>query len=475
MLDLRKAAGFTDYFLICLGHQPRQVRAIADAVMEALAAEGAKPAHVEGYDRSEWILLDYFDFIVHIFAPETRLFYGLERLWGNADGSRCRRALAIAQRAQLGATGYCADLRLLCSLRRPRRHSRRRPRAGLRRLRPSARTSDARPGLRRLLGVDPAADAAALRSLRRSAADVARDQRAAGALPALPSRAPRWSIARAPSAPTTARCARSSTRSKYEGRRSLARPLGAADARARRRRARGRGLRVPVPLHPSRRRQRGFNQAADLARHWACRSCRRCAASRATATQTGLPAAQRHRNVRDAFAAHARPRSLARRGRRAGRRCEHDRRDAGSVRAGAERGGQCAEVRALTAARVADVHRRADDTSAAIASFARSPSSTTQSVRGAPAAGSSRARAPASPGRARSDRDRPTCASPRSRARCRAGSSATAGGRNFCIVGRATPDRGPAPRRRRCSTRCSDRRRGSARRRASAAGPAFRS
>jgi ribosome-associated protein len=85
VLDLRKAAGFTDYFLICSGTNARQIRAIADSVVEALAAEGEKPAHVEGYDRSEWILLDYFDFIVHVFAPETRAFYGLERLWGNAD------------------------------------------------------------------------------------------------------------------------------------------------------------------------------------------------------------------------------------------------------------------------------------------------------------------------------------------------------------------------------------------------------
>jgi len=85
VLDLRKAAGFTDYFVIASGTNPRQVRAIADAVMESLAAEGAKPAHVEGYDRSEWILIDYFDFIVHVFAPETRVFYGLERLWGNAE------------------------------------------------------------------------------------------------------------------------------------------------------------------------------------------------------------------------------------------------------------------------------------------------------------------------------------------------------------------------------------------------------
>ncbi len=85
VLDLRKAAGFTDYFLICSGHNQRQIRSIADAVMEALGARGAKPAHVEGYDRSEWVLLDYFDFIVHIFAPETRMFYGLERLWGSAE------------------------------------------------------------------------------------------------------------------------------------------------------------------------------------------------------------------------------------------------------------------------------------------------------------------------------------------------------------------------------------------------------
>ena len=85
VLDLRTAAGFTDYFVICSALNARQLRAIADAVTDALASHGAKPAHVEGYDRSEWVLLDYFDFVVHIFAPDTRLFYGLERLWGNAE------------------------------------------------------------------------------------------------------------------------------------------------------------------------------------------------------------------------------------------------------------------------------------------------------------------------------------------------------------------------------------------------------
>ena len=85
VLDLRKAAGFTDFFVICSGINTRQVRAIADAVIESLSNAGVKPAHIEGYDRSEWILLDYFDFIVHVFAPETRMFYGLERLWGSAE------------------------------------------------------------------------------------------------------------------------------------------------------------------------------------------------------------------------------------------------------------------------------------------------------------------------------------------------------------------------------------------------------
>ena len=84
VLDLRPAHGFADYFLICSGTNPRQIKAIADAVQDAEADRGLKPAHVEGYDRAGWILLDYFDFIVHIFSPDARAFYALERLWGNA-------------------------------------------------------------------------------------------------------------------------------------------------------------------------------------------------------------------------------------------------------------------------------------------------------------------------------------------------------------------------------------------------------
>lgn len=85
VLDLRAVAGFTDYFLICSGNNARQIRAIADAVDEALRRSKLKPGHVEGYERAEWILMDYFDFVVHIFNPETRVFYSLERLWGSAE------------------------------------------------------------------------------------------------------------------------------------------------------------------------------------------------------------------------------------------------------------------------------------------------------------------------------------------------------------------------------------------------------
>jgi ribosome-associated protein len=84
LLDLRKAGAFTDYFLVCTGANPRQVHAIADAVEQALKAVRVPPSHVEGYARAEWILLDYFNFIVHVFSPAARGFYGLERLWGNA-------------------------------------------------------------------------------------------------------------------------------------------------------------------------------------------------------------------------------------------------------------------------------------------------------------------------------------------------------------------------------------------------------
>jgi ribosome-associated protein len=86
VLDLRKAGGFTDHFVICTGNNARQITAIADAVRDTLKKEQReRPTLAEGVDRSEWILLDYFNFVVHIFSRECRAFYGLERLWGNAQ------------------------------------------------------------------------------------------------------------------------------------------------------------------------------------------------------------------------------------------------------------------------------------------------------------------------------------------------------------------------------------------------------
>lgn len=84
VLDLRKASAFTDFFVICTGMNSRQVQAIAAAVQDALRRKGARPALVEGYERADWVLIDYFDFIVHVFTPATREFYSLERLWGDA-------------------------------------------------------------------------------------------------------------------------------------------------------------------------------------------------------------------------------------------------------------------------------------------------------------------------------------------------------------------------------------------------------
>ncbi len=86
VLDLKKAGGFTDYFVICTGANPRQITAIADSVEETLRTEfGERPHLKEGVEKSQWILLDYFNFVVHVFSREYRDFYALERLWGNAE------------------------------------------------------------------------------------------------------------------------------------------------------------------------------------------------------------------------------------------------------------------------------------------------------------------------------------------------------------------------------------------------------
>jgi ribosome-associated protein len=85
VLDLRDTADFTDFFVLLSGTNQRQLVAITDAVREALRErEGWRPTHVEGYPRQEWILLDYDNFVVHVFTPATRAFYDLERLWVGA-------------------------------------------------------------------------------------------------------------------------------------------------------------------------------------------------------------------------------------------------------------------------------------------------------------------------------------------------------------------------------------------------------
>ena len=82
---MEKGSGaFTDYFVLCSGTNPRQVQAIADEVELRLKAANLRPAHVEGYKQAEWVLLDYVDFVVHVFSEKARKFYDLERLWKTA-------------------------------------------------------------------------------------------------------------------------------------------------------------------------------------------------------------------------------------------------------------------------------------------------------------------------------------------------------------------------------------------------------
>jgi len=81
LLDVRGVTSFTDYFVICSGTSERQIRAIADGIDDALAHRGVEPYRREGTPADGWVLLDYSDVVVHIFAPEPRAFYSLEKLW----------------------------------------------------------------------------------------------------------------------------------------------------------------------------------------------------------------------------------------------------------------------------------------------------------------------------------------------------------------------------------------------------------
>jgi ribosome-associated protein len=85
ILEMDKSSGaFTDYFVVCSGTNPRQIQAIADDVQENMAEAGQRPNSVEGYTQAEWVLLDYVDFVLHIFSERARKFYDLERLWKSA-------------------------------------------------------------------------------------------------------------------------------------------------------------------------------------------------------------------------------------------------------------------------------------------------------------------------------------------------------------------------------------------------------
>src|SRR2546428_1519845 len=110
ILELEKGSGaFTDYFVVCSGTNPRQVQAISDEVEDRLEKTGLRPTHVEGYKQAEWVLLDYVDFVVHVFSEKARKYYDLERLWKSAKrleprelGARRRkRAAGRATRKKL--------------------------------------------------------------------------------------------------------------------------------------------------------------------------------------------------------------------------------------------------------------------------------------------------------------------------------------------------------------------------------------
>jgi len=87
ILDVSKISSFTDFFVLCQGTNQRQNQAICDSIRERLKkSDGTSPSHIEGYQEAEWILLDYLQCVVHVFSPEARDFYKLERLW--SDGAR---------------------------------------------------------------------------------------------------------------------------------------------------------------------------------------------------------------------------------------------------------------------------------------------------------------------------------------------------------------------------------------------------
>lgn len=101
VLDLREIASFTDYFVIANGANERQVQAISDEVVETLKKAGTRVNRVEGYKTAEWILLDYGDFVMHIFNEKARAFYDLERLWRESKRVELPGEFSADQRSSL--------------------------------------------------------------------------------------------------------------------------------------------------------------------------------------------------------------------------------------------------------------------------------------------------------------------------------------------------------------------------------------
>src|SRR6202049_4858277 len=103
ILEMEKGSAFTDYFVLCSGTNPRQVQAIADEVETRLKKAGMPPNQIEGYKQAEWVLLDYVDFVVHVFSEKARKFYDLERLWKSARRMEPSELLAGRKRAPVRA------------------------------------------------------------------------------------------------------------------------------------------------------------------------------------------------------------------------------------------------------------------------------------------------------------------------------------------------------------------------------------
>lgn len=93
IMDLRELTSITDFFVICSGDSDTQVKAISDHIYLELKKERIRPLHIEGYSNQEWVLIDYVDVITHVFLPHKREFYGLERLWGDAETEEIRDEL----------------------------------------------------------------------------------------------------------------------------------------------------------------------------------------------------------------------------------------------------------------------------------------------------------------------------------------------------------------------------------------------